>query len=191
MLVNRSYSTHRPFLATACLLAVYGACLFSFTSHGRAQGHPPELTRYAGTYRYAGSREHGRAIVEKAIDEALSEQSIVFRALAKKRLAERRPLIESITIAAPPGLIVISLDDLRAAAKPGVPTTVKTGQGESSTVKLSFKDGRLEQVLEGEKGTLKNVFTLLDAGKTLQRDVTISGGRLPKPIRYRLLYKRQ
>jgi hypothetical protein len=191
VLVNGSYLPHRPLLVAAWLSAICGASMVSFPRDGRAQDHRPELTRFAGTYRYDGSRKHGQAIVEKAIDQALSEQSIVLRALVKKRLAERRPLIESISIATPPGQIIITLDDYRTAGRPGVPTRVKTREGERSTVKHSFKNGRLEQVFAGEKGTLKNVFTLLDAGKTLQREVTISGGRLPKPIRYRLLYKRR
>src|SRR4051812_10853926 len=49
-----------------------------------ADAPPPALAKFAGQYKYAGTREQGYAIVDKALDEALSEMGMVMRMVIKK-----------------------------------------------------------------------------------------------------------
>ena len=49
---------------------------------------PAGLARYAGQYTYAGSRDDGVEIVEKAVDKAMADQNMVIRALAKKGFSD-------------------------------------------------------------------------------------------------------
>jgi hypothetical protein len=158
-----------------------------------AQADDAALTKYAGAYKYAGTKEQAEKVVSKAIDDALSQLNMVMRMMVKKAI-EMRPgqkFIDTILIETPSGQIGIKMGEHeKVVLKVNKPKTMER-DGQKGKVTHKWAGGKITQVLEGDKGTVTNVLTLTKDGKTLHRDVTITSDRLEKPIKYRLSYKRK
>ena len=170
--------------ATAGLCATFALFLFALGGPSalpvRADA-PAGLDKFAGDFKYNGTKEQGMAIVEKAFDEALSDLNIIMRAMAKKAMAQR--FAERIAIAVSGEKVSVKLNKTE---------TVKSADGKGSgKATHKFEGGKLVETLVGDTGTITNVFTLSADGKTLTRDVTVSGERLKKPAKYKLVYVRK
>jgi hypothetical protein len=167
----------------AFMLGLSGVALV----HGQA---PPALARFVGQYRYDGTREHGVAIVEKALDYALSDMNMLARPIVKRNMTQRFAEVIFIQVA---GINVgIKMGDYpQATAALGRPSQVKDPHGRPSQVSHSLDGDTLIQTLIGEDGSLSNSFELSKDGNTLTRSVTIKGEKLKKPIRYKLQYVRK
>lgn len=152
---------------------------------------PPELAKYAGTFVYAGKRDDGIDIVEKAVDKAMSDQNMVMRALAKKGFSDH--FADTIMIEVPPGKIGLKVGDLdKYTQEVGKTVTVKGKDGKSGRLTFRFEGGAIVSTLLGEDSTsVRTVLTLASDGKSLQREVKITSSQLAKPISYRLQYKRK
>jgi hypothetical protein len=152
---------------------------------------PGGLPRYAGNYAYAGTRDQGVAIVEKAMEPALADLNMVMRMLAKKGIADR--FAETILIEVPAGKVGMKVGTLdKVTGELDKPTTVKSEDGkQSGKVTFKFDGSKLTSILTGDDGTITTVFTLSADGKTLQRDVHVTSKRMKKPVAYRLIYKRK
>lgn len=151
------------------------------------------LAKYAGSYKYDGTKEEAEKVVSKAIDDALSQLNMVMRMMVKKAI-EMRPgqkFIDTILIETPSGQIGLKMGEHeKVVLKINKPKTMER-DGKSGKVTHKWSGGKITQVLEGDNGKVTNVLTLAKDGKTLHRDVTITSERLKKPIKYRLDYKRK
>ena len=83
-------TARKPKALPALLLALFALCCAAL---GRpiataSAEEPAGLAKLVGQYKYAGTRDEGIAIVEKAMDEALSDLNMVMRLLAKKAMAQ-------------------------------------------------------------------------------------------------------
>lgn len=152
--------------------------------------HPPELVKFAGSYSFAGSDAEGMAIIDKAIEDAVSQMNKIKALVIQKLISGNKRFIRSIQIELPSDKIKIKLDELDVEAKPGETKTVE-GRGGSAEVTLRFRNGALEQVLKSDRGAFTSVYRLAQGGKVLERDVTVTDKWLDKPVRYRLVYKRR
>lgn len=152
---------------------------------------PAGLDKFAGDFKYSGTRDQGMAIVEKAFDEALSDLNLVMRAMAKKAMAQR--FAERLAIAVSGEKVGIKIgDNDEVSVKLNKTETVKSADGKGSgKATHKFDGGKLIETLVGDTGTITNVFTLSGDGKTLTREVTVSGERLKKPAKYKLVYVRK
>jgi hypothetical protein len=152
---------------------------------------PPDLARYAGTYVYAGKRDDGIEIVEKAVDKAMADQNMVMRALAKKGFSDH--FADTIMIEVPPGKIGLKVGDLdKYTQEIGKTVTVKGKDGKQGRLTYRFDGGAITSTLLGEDSTsVRTLLTLAADGKSLQREVKITSSQLNKPISYRLQYKRK
>jgi hypothetical protein len=152
---------------------------------------PPELAKYAGTFVYAGKRDDGIDIVEKAVDKAMSDQNMVIRALAKKGFSDH--FADTILIEVPPGKIGLKVGDLdKYTQEVGKTVQVKGKDGKTGRLTYRFDGGAIVSTLLGEDSTsVRTVLTLASDGKSLQREVKITSSQLAKPISYRLQYKRK
>jgi hypothetical protein len=173
-------------------ILVLGVLLAGLSVPAAASADGPELGKYAGNYQFKGKKEDGEKTVDKAVDEALADLSMVMRLMVKKAMdARKTPFIETIAIETPPGKIAITMGDMdRVETKANQSETVKR-DGRTGKVTHKFGAGKLTQIVEGENGVIQNVLTLTSDGKTLHRDVTITNERLKKPIKYRLTYARK
>lgn len=170
------------------LLACAALLLASLTHPVHAEP-PPDLRRFAGSYAYAGTHDQGQAIVDSAFDAAMQKLNMVMRLMAKKALAQG--FAESIVIALPGDRISVQVGDRTPVpTEPGKTETVKReGRTGMLTQRLSGK--ALEVLLEGDDGSVRNVFELSADGKTLKRSVTVKSPRLDKPVSYTLSYVRR
>jgi hypothetical protein len=152
---------------------------------------PAGLEKYAGEYKYANTREHGVAIVEKALDAALADLNTVMKMLVKKSMSQR--FSERVAIEVDGSTVGIKIgDNEKATARIGETETVKSKDGkQSGQLTHLFEGGKLTEKLTGENGTVVNVLQLSADGKTLQRDVTVTSPRMKKPLKYRLVYNRK
>ena len=178
------------FAGAAC--ALFGL-LLSLATPGpvRAADAPAGLGKFAGDFKYNGTKEQGMSIVEKAFDEALSDLNMVMRLMAKKAMAQRFAENLAIDISGEKVGIKIGENDKVSVAL-GKTETVKSSDGKGSgKATHKFEAGKLIETLVADTGTITNVFTLSPDGKTLTRDVTVSGERLKKPAKYRLVYVRK
>ena len=156
-----------------------------------AEDTPAGLAKMAGEYKYAGTRDQGVAIVEKATEEALADLTMVLRLLVSKALSQS--FAETVLIETPAGKIGLKVGDLdKVTQGVGKTETVKSPDGKRE-VKLTYTfDGmRIKATLAAEELTVISFFTLAGDGKTLARDVTVMSKRISKPVKYRLMYTRK
>jgi hypothetical protein len=164
--------------------------LFSLAAPALAET-PAGLEKYAGEYKYANTRDHGVAIVEKALDAALADLNMVMKMLVKKTMSQRFAETVSIEVDGSKVGIKIGEND-KATARIGETETVKSKDGkQSGKLTHQFDGSKLTETLTGENGTIVNVLQLSADGKTLQRDVTVTSPRMQKPLKYRLVYNRK
>jgi hypothetical protein len=149
------------------------------------------LASFAGEYKYASSRDHGVAIVDKALDPALADTNIVMRTLIRKGFSDN--FAETIVIKTPAGKIGIKTGTLpEALTEIGKSTTMTSKDGKMSVkVTHEFDGSKLTEVSVNEYGKTTTEFELDDGGKTLHRRVSFKGTQFAKPVRYKLDYKRK
>jgi hypothetical protein len=152
---------------------------------------PPGLQKFAGNYKYSKDRDHGVAIVEKALDAALGDLNMVMKLLVKKTMSGR--FAETVLIELSGGELGIKIgENEKATVGVGKTETVKSADGNpSGKVTHQFDGTKITETLTGDNGSITNVFQLSADGKTLQRDVNVVSPRLQKPLKYRLIYTRK
>ena len=174
-------------------LTLIGLALsLAFTFAATAQADAA-LKKFAGNYKYAKDKAHGEAVIDKALDDALSQLNTVMKMMVKKAIEMRpgRKFMDKVSIETPDGKIGLKIGDFeKVTLKVGKPKQM-TREGQTGKVTHTFKTGKVVQTVEGDQGMVKNTFTLSGDGKTLHRDVHISSPRLKKPIKYRLTYIRK
>jgi hypothetical protein len=172
-------------------LAIAAIALFGMSLARPAQAEtPPALAKFAGNYKYAGTREQGIAIIDKALDEGLADLNMVMRLLVKKAIESR--FAETVLIEVPGHDISIKLGEFpKVTVENGKTETRKDEDGKTGKVTHAFDGSKITETLAGDEGTITNVFDLSADGKTLHRNVTFSGGRWKKPVSYKLDYTRK
>ena len=170
-------------LGTLVVVSVLGA------APARAE-HPPELMKFAGSYQFAGTDAEGMAVIDKAIGEALSQMNKVKALVIRKILEANKRVIKQVKIDLPAGRIHMKLDEMDVDAKLGDTKDISVGDN-SAKLTVNFKGGKIEQVLESDRGAFTTVYQIVQGGQMLQRDVTVTDKWLDKPVRYRLMYKRR
>jgi hypothetical protein len=176
----------RRWVAPLTLLALVGSL-----ASARAQTASAGVARYAGEYKYAGTREDGIAIVDRALDYALSDFNMVERPLIKQALAQRFAETIHIEVAANKvGIKVGNYPQANCELGKTAPATGEDGKP-AGTVAHKLDGSTLIETFMGEHGTIVNNFELSADGKTLLRSVTVKGDNLKKAIRYKLQYVRK
>lgn len=151
----------------------------------------PPIERFVGVFIYAGGEAQRKSALE-AIDHALEDLDPITRSLARRRLAERDPVVPEITIAFADGKTTITRRDQAVTAPLGGPavTVARDGRSARVTHRLSA-DTLLIESIRGEKGSTVNHFHLPGDGARLLVRTEINGDRLTSPIRYDLTYRRR
>lgn len=169
-------------------LAVLAASLLS-----AGAGWSRDAAAFTGRYLWTTNAAE-RLVVSNEVDKTASGLFILFRPIARYRLAQTTapyPFIE----------MTVSNQDI-AFTRPGAPTIRGRLDGakqrweceEGEMCDASFQttpDGGIQQTLEQSSGARTNRFTLSPDGRTLTLDVTIASTRLTRTIRYSLTYRRE
>jgi hypothetical protein len=151
---------------------------------------PPALLKYAGNYKYNGTREQGIEIIDKAVDKSMADVNMVMRLMIKRGIEKR--FAETIAIEIPAGKIGIKVGDLKmVTTEIGKSETVKGEDGKTGKVTHTFDGAKITETVVGDDGTITSVYELDADGKTLHRSVTVNGSQMSKPLKYKLDYVRK
>jgi hypothetical protein len=131
--------------------------------------------------------------IDTAIETTIATMGFIKRPIARGRLKDTNPVYRHIVITSSGGNIEIRFDDRKPIVAPadGSPVQWTREDGEVFDIAVTRKDGRLSQSYESKDGNRLNVFHIEDSTRRLHLDVTITSERLPQPLKYTLVYRRE
>lgn len=172
-----------PVLALSVLVAAVAAPAFGQDSSG-ASG----IDRFVGTWRYAGSQDHGTRIIHRAVDETVAPMNFFVRSIAAGRLRGKNPLVQRIEIANPNHNIRITFDGDRTYETAPNQWRTHRFDGESIRVQIRERGDALVQLFRTDSGNRRNVYRLTGDGR-MRLEVTVQSDQLPQDMTYRLNYR--
>lgn len=149
----------------------------------------PGVSRFAGTWSYSGSHDHGTQIISRAVDHTVEPMNIFVRAIAAGRLRGKNQLVQRIVIAVDGDNIRVEFDGNRTYRGTLGQWRQHTFDGEAINVQFRYQGGALVQLFRSEGGTRRNVYRIMPDGR-LRLEVTVQSSQLPRDMHYQLLYRR-
>lgn len=146
--------------------------------------------RYVGTWTFVGGKAEidGR---DQAVEDTVAELNSLIRGIARDKLTKASPIFQTIEVSRDGGALSIKFDDKEVVAGLDGGRTQTTGSdGGTLNYHLEIDDKHLYQVFKGDKGGKKNTFTLV-GDKKVRVKFKITSKRLPKPVVYKLTFKKK
>jgi hypothetical protein len=164
------------FLALVAAVAV--------TAPAQAQANP-----FSGTFTFVPAQSDN---VDQAVNQAIGRMNIATRQVARTRLRRTNQPYQRVVIATTPSSVSITTDNRApiTTSAAGAPIKWTREDGEVLNVSTTWEANRLRQVFAAEDGRRENVWSLSPDGRTLTLNVTVTSGRLPQPLTYKLVYQR-
>lgn len=131
--------------------------------------------------------------VRRAIDTATARMSFFIRPIARARLRSANEVHDHLSVAITPAEITTRVDHAAPITSPanGASVTWTRENGDVFQLHTLLRAGGLVQMFVGKDGSSReNVFCPGADGRTLDIAVTVSHARLPRPVAYHLLYRR-
>lgn len=130
--------------------------------------------------------------IDAAIEGAVAGMSVVARPFARRRLRAINTPYPRLSIDATTDAVVVVADPRAPIRTPagGEPIPWRREDGETFDVRGEWRDGAFEQTFVSGSGRRVNLYRLSPDGRRLDLRVEISGGGLPSPMSYRLVYER-
>lgn len=146
--------------------------------------------KMAGHYVYVPERS---AKVAEAVEKAVQDVNFVIRPMARSRLNKTNQPYQNITLATAPDKLSITTDKRAPIVTPadGKPVKWKREDGEMLAVSMKWQGEALQETFAADDGKRVNLYDLSPDGRELKMHVTVSSKRLPKPLAYTLVYRRQ
>ena len=174
-------------LAAATSAAIVALALPSVAPRAEAQ-ETSGLERFVGSWRYAGSQQQGRQIIDQAVSHAVDPMNFIVRGFAADRLRGKNPLVRRIDIADHGGNVRVTFDgDRTYEAAPGQWRTHRFG-GESVRVQFRVRGDALVQLFRTDSGSRRNIYRITGDGR-MRLEVTVQSDQLPRDMTYRLNYR--
>lgn len=146
-----------------------------------------------GDWRSTVSQDRAREIVLAAFRPRLEGLPSFMRGMVEGRIRERTRPTTRIEIAIDGERVRVVDHRSRAVTVEtalGGSTRVTGDDGETRRVTQRLRGGWLEQVFEGDSGTVHRLLSVEPDGRTLHADMTVDNERLGGPVRWRLDYRR-
>lgn len=145
----------------------------------------PSFDAFLGDYQLVPAESEN---IPKAVERVVEKMSFLTRGTARSRITAKCIAYPAVHIAKENGVYKIHLEKgSYALLTPGGPTvTWKTPEGE--TVKLRLTP-EFRQIIESKDGQRENQFSL--TANRLVISTKLSSPRLPAPVEYKLVYRRQ
>jgi hypothetical protein len=131
--------------------------------------------------------------VDKAIASAVKDMNFITRPIARGRLQKTNQPYQQVSIATSGANTVVTIDKLppRQAPSTGTPVSwTRPADGEKMKLSMRWDGGHLVETFKPEDGQRVNEYSLSPDGATLTMHVTVSSPRLPKPVTYKLAFKK-
>jgi hypothetical protein len=131
--------------------------------------------------------------VNRAIERTAAEFNFLLRPFARSRLRKANPVPKEIRIVYSPAEVSVQLERYPAIAAPRDGRTIRWTRDDGAVFDLTAttEAGVLRQTFRGEEGERTSVYRILPDGRSLSMQVKISSPRLPKPLAYTLVFRRQ
>jgi hypothetical protein len=146
---------------------------------------------FVGKFGFVGG-QHQRDLVAEAIERAV--QSLpAFHHVARTRLTEANPIPSAVRISMDGDDVVVVYGDQDPQRAPldGSPRTWRNRAGKTVELRHALRGGKLVQTIRGEEGRRVMVWSFDPERELLRVKCTMSGTRLPEPVRYRLSFKKR
>ncbi|BDU76098.1 hypothetical protein [Mesoterricola sediminis] len=129
--------------------------------------------------------------LDAAVEAAVKETSFLIRPIARGRLKKTNPAYQRVVIERKEDTFVVTFDARKPQRMPASGAVVKWTREDGETFDLSMRlQGEdLVQTYHTHDGQRTNVYHVDPATRTLTINVTVSSGKLPKPLVYALAYK--
>lgn len=130
--------------------------------------------------------------VEQAINGAVKEMNFITRPIARGRLQKTNQPYGRVVIASSGGNTVVTIDQKapRSAPSNGTPVDWTREDGEKFKLSMAWPSGHLVETFKAEDGQRENTYVLSPDGATMTMYVKVSSPRLPKPVQYKLLFRK-
>jgi hypothetical protein len=154
-------------------------------SHAQTASVPVQL---AGTWVYDGTREAEMHIVDRAFASTVATLPELLQGFARDRVRTEMEPPYRVIVSLEGGRIHVTLERERRTTIEGAlgaPATA-TGVADGTRVSSRLQGGWLEIAYEGEGSVLRQLYSTEPDGARMHLDFDVTGGRLPRPVRYRL-----
>ncbi|GJG87028.1 hypothetical protein tb265_22090 [Gemmatimonadetes bacterium T265] len=131
--------------------------------------------------------------VRRAIDTVTARMNFFIRPIARSRLRSANEVHEHLTITISPTEVATQVDRHPPIMSPvdGTPVTWTRENGDVFRLHTVLTGERLVQTFVGKDASSRqNVFVPSSDGRTLVIGVTVAHPRLPRPVTYELVYRR-
>lgn len=130
--------------------------------------------------------------VNQAVDQAVNRVNAILRPIARGRLRSTNQPYQRVVVAQQGTQLSIITDRRAAILTPaaGTPVRWRREDGETLNVSTRWNGQSLVQTFAAEDGQRVNTYTMNPDG-TMTIAVTVTSGRLPRPLTYRLVYDKQ
>jgi len=132
--------------------------------------------------------------IRSAIDVSVEHMNFIIRPIARRRLAKANRLAEHLEFQVRPDTLAVTFDAMNPIITPlnGDSAAWKRGgTHEWYQVRIETSGDTLRQVIKTDDGQRENDFVFLDDGARVALHVILTAERLPIPLRYTLLYRRE
>ena len=131
--------------------------------------------------------------IESAIENGTADMNFAIRGLARRRIAQTNPRYERVRLSRSDTTVSVQFDSREALEIPAdgrsVPWTREDGGKYNVTAQWSAP--QLVMHFDADDGQRINTLVLSPDGLSLKLKVRLTSPRLPKPIEYTLVYRRQ
>jgi len=185
--------------ASACVLILAGspaaaqseaqkpAPAVADTAHAMTAGMPG-----AGSSTYTLAPDSSDDI-KAAINETVSPMNFIVRGIARGRLTKVNPLPHSLRLRLAADTVSVAFDDGDPVVTPSDGATVPWYNAlakETDKAHVAIDGDTLRQTISASDGDRENAISFGDGGARLHLRVTVTSHRLPKPLVYQLLFRR-
>ena len=150
----------------------------------------PVLTLAAQDPGFNGVWKHASdSGIPAAIEATVKDMNFIKRPIARKKLTNKNPVYQKVTIAVGAQEISIQFDARSPVKMPanGNPVPWTREDGGKFMVSAKLEGGRLTQHFKSEEGERTNVFTV-GADRKLTLAATVKSPSLPKPLTYTIQF---
>lgn len=132
--------------------------------------------------------------IRSAIDASISHMNFIIRPIARHRLSKANRRADHLEFEAQSDTLAVTFDEMNPILTPlnGDSTPWKRGgTHEWYQVRLVPSGDTLRQIIKTDDGQRENDFVFLDDGARVALHVILTADRLPIPLQYTLLYRRE
>ena len=179
----------KPLRLTGSLLlgAIMACCIIAgLVQQGFAQG-----ATLTGVWTYSrDAKEKEQVQRYEAIDRATKDMNGLVRGRARQMLREKTTPLTNISLTDGGDRITFSMQNRRVTfTTDGSPTRVQSERG-AATIRAKRQRGQLVVNSQAQNGVQTTVYSVSKDQKRLILDISVSGGKLKKTVRYRATYDR-